>query len=174
MGSVRVWLFGALVGGIVAVPLVLYWPEDVPPPSALAAAPAPGPRPPRRSPRAQKVAPEKTGAIDDDAPAEDPQPMVVPSEGLEQLGRLELEAGMAKVRSRVLACRDVERFDGTLLVHLTIARSGSVQGVSVLPPADQTATATCVRTAVKSASFPRFRGTYLPTIELTYPFQMKE
>jgi hypothetical protein len=171
MGPVRVWLFGALIGGIVAVPLVLYWPEEAPAASTLPPAPGSSPRPSHRATRASSA--DKV-ALDDDAPAEDPQPLLVPSEGLEQLGRLELEAGMDKVRAKVLGCREVEHFDGTLFVRLTIARSGSVQSASVLPPAAETATAQCVKKAVKSASFPHFRGTYLPTIELTYPFQMKD
>jgi hypothetical protein len=89
----------------------------------------------------------------------------------EQLDRRQLEAGMQKVK--LDKCKHVEEppFTGTLTVRLTIARSGNVQSVAVLPPAEGTQTGICVAKQVKrDASFPAFRGTLVPTAELTWPF----
>ena len=88
----------------------------------------------------------------------------------EQLDRRQLEAGMAKVKDHVERCRGLEAFVGTITVKLTIAKSGNVQSVSLVSPLLRTATTDCVTKAAHNASFPRFRGTLLPTIELTYPF----
>jgi TonB family protein len=114
-------------------------------------------------------APAGEGAPDEE-PAVD-EPAVVETGGdPEQLGRHDLEAGMEKVRPAVEACQEVERFEGTVTVRLTIAKTGAVQSALVLPPADETATGACVLKAVRAASFRHFQGTLLPTVELTYPF----
>jgi outer membrane biosynthesis protein TonB len=88
----------------------------------------------------------------------------------EQLDRRQLEAAMNKIKPHLEKCRHVEEFTGTLTVRLTIAKSGNVQSVLLVTPAEKTLTSECVLKTVRSASFPRFRGTLLPTIELTYPF----
>jgi hypothetical protein len=90
------------------------------------------------------------------------------------LNRHDLENAIDRVRDKVMQCRAVEQFSGLLTVKLVITRNGSLQSASVLPPVEQTRTAECVRHALRGLSFPRFRGTYLPTIEWTYPFLFKE
>ena len=50
-----------------------------------------------------------------------------------------------------------------------IDRSGNVKSAQALEPLDQTQTGQCVAKESRHASFPRFRGTLTPTIELTYP-----
>jgi hypothetical protein len=89
----------------------------------------------------------------------------------EQLDRRQLEAAMAKVKIDKCKIADEPPFAGTLTVRVTIAKSGNVQSVAVLPPADTSATGACVAKQIRrEAAFPAFRGTLLPTIELTYPF----
>lgn len=72
------------------------------------------------------------------------------------------------------SCRDVEQFAGILTVRLVIARSGNLQSAQVQPPAAETRTADCVKHALRGLQFPRFRGTYTPTIEWTYPFLFED
>jgi hypothetical protein len=110
-------------------------------------------------------------APENEAVTEDAPTMPVGTVDLpEQLDRRQLEAGMAKVKELVERCRGLETFVGTITVKLTIARSGNVQSVVLVSPLLRTATTDCVTKAARNASFPRFRGTLLPTIELTYPF----
>lgn len=142
-----------------------------------------------RSPRAA------ARELDDEPVAEDPAPPVpAPGDVPELLGRHDLEAGMEKIQPRLAQCRaasetvtaraeergeeggegraESRREDelvSVVTVRLTIAKTGQVQSVTVLPPHDRSALAECVSRAVRTASFPRFRGTLLPTIELTYP-----
>jgi hypothetical protein len=59
-------------------------------------------------------------------------------------------------------------------VKLTIEKNGSVRSIQVQPPVDKTRTADCVKHALHGLSFPRFRGTYIPEIEWSYPFLFAE
>lgn len=129
--------------------------------------------PPRLPSAASRSKPE--GAPDNEAPVEDLPTMPVGTIELpEQLDRRQLEAGMEKARKHVERCRAVEPFTGTLTVRVTIAKNGNVQSVALLPPPetiDKTPFGECVKKALKlRGSFPRFRGTVLPTIELQYPY----
>ena len=56
---------------------------------------------------------------------------------------------------------------------MVIDRSGGVKSAHALEPLDETATGQCVAEEVRHASFPHFRGTLTPTIELTYPFYFR-
>jgi hypothetical protein len=109
---------------------------------------------------------------EDEPVADDPAARPVQSGPPEMLNRHDLENAMLKVHPKVMQCRDVEQFAGTLTVRLVIAKTGNVQALSILPPGagDKTRTADCVKRALRNLSFPRFRGTYIPTIEWTYPF----
>jgi hypothetical protein len=107
---------------------------------------------------------------EEDVVAEDPTPAMDPSGVPEELGRRELEGGMERVWPLIEACQSLEQFVGIATVELTIKNSGGVQSVTLLPPLDQTQTGECMAKAVKTASFPKFRGTLAPTINLTYQF----
>jgi hypothetical protein len=72
------------------------------------------------------VAPEDEAANEGDTPA------LPVGELREQLDRRELEAGMAKVKPSLHRCRGLG-WSGTLEVRVTIAPSGAVSGVTVLP-----------------------------------------
>ncbi len=112
---------------------------------------------------------------EDEPVAEEPVAAPVASGPPEMPSRQDLEGTMLKVSQHVLSsCRDVEQFAGLLTVRLVIARSGNVQSLQVQPPAAETRTAECVKHALHGLSFPRFRGTYAPTIEWTYPFLFED
>ena len=107
---------------------------------------------------------------EDEPVAEEPAAEPVHSGPPEQLNRHDLENALDKLKPKVLQCRSVEQFSGFVSVRLTIERNGSVRSIVVLPPVDKTLTADCVKHALHGLSFPRFRGTYVPQIEWTYPF----
>jgi hypothetical protein len=134
------------------------------------------PSPVKRAPRQARVDPRRAAvaAPEDEPVAEEPAAAPVQSGPPEQLSRHDLENAIDKVRSRVLACREVEQFTGFLTVKMVIGKSGNVQSASVLPPVDKTRTADCVKHALHHLSFPRFRGTTVPSIEWSYPFLFKD
>jgi hypothetical protein len=143
---------------------------------------APGPTPRVRTLRpphpVRAAAAADAGArTPDDETAEDTPPAPVaagPNDLPEQPSRHDLEAGMERVKKQVARCQSLEQVTGALWVRVVIARSGSVQSVSALPPHDKTPTGECVAKAVKhEASFPRFRGELTPTVELTFPFYFR-
>jgi hypothetical protein len=145
---------------------------------------APLPQPVEHAPRARKktvanrpgagAAAVPVAAPEDEPVADDPAAAPVQAGPPEMLNRHDLENGIDRVRDKVMHCREVEQFVGLMTVKLVIARNGSVQAALVQPPLEHTRTAECVRHALHGLSFPRFRGTYLPTIEWTYPFLFKE
>jgi hypothetical protein len=112
---------------------------------------------------------------EDEPVAEEPAAAPVLSGPPEMPSRQDLEGAMLKQSQHVLqSCRDVEQFTGLLVVRLVIARSGNVQSMQVQPPAAETRTAECVKHALRGLSFPRFAGTYAPTIEWSYPFLFED
>jgi hypothetical protein len=134
------------------------------------------PAPVVRAPRQARLDPHHAAVAqpEDEPVAEEPTAQPVQSGPPEQLTRHDLEMGIDKVKLRVLQCREVEQFSGFLTVKLTIERSGSVKSAAVQPPVDKTRTAECVKHALHGLSFPRFRGTWVPQIEWSYPFLFAE
>lgn len=136
-----------------------------------------GPLPPpvaRTAPRTHAApSPEGVAAPDDEPGPEEPAAAPVRAGLPETLDRHALENTLARVKAKVLACQAVEQVTGFVTVKMVIAKSGSLQSVTVLPPVDKTPTADCVKHALRHLSFPRFVGTYTPTIEWTYPFLFK-
>jgi hypothetical protein len=116
------------------------------------------------------MAPSKRDTRDvEDEPVEEP-PVPPSLDGRpELLGRRELQLAMDALRRRFSGCKGIENLSGNLQVKLRIARSGAVESVSILPPHEPTPTDNCIRQVARSGSFPRFRGTRIPVIELTYP-----
>jgi hypothetical protein len=125
-----------------------------------------------KDPAAQAAHPAQE---DENAPEDEtPTLNVLTAGGLpEDPDRHEMEAAMDKVRKRVEACQSLEQLAGIIQVRLVIDRSGNVRSAHVLPPLDETQTGLCVAREVKHASFPRFRGTLTPTVELIYPFYFR-
>jgi hypothetical protein len=115
-------------------------------------------------------------APDDENAPEDETPTlsVLTAGGLpEEPDRHEMEEAMEKVRKRVEACQSLEQLAGIVQVRVVIDRSGNVKSAHAVEPLDETQTGQCVAREVKHASFPRFRGTLTPTIELVYPFYFR-
>jgi len=136
------------------------------------------PPPVVRAPRQARAAMDPRHAAvaqpEDEPVAEEPAAQPVQAGPPEQLNRHDLESAIDRYRSKVLACKSVEQYNGFLTVKLVIERNGSVRSTSVMPPLDKTLTADCVKHALHGISFPRFRGTYIPQIEWTYPFLFGE
>jgi hypothetical protein len=125
----------------------------------------------RRKARPAEGDPAAALAQPEDEPvADEPAARPVQSGPPEMLNRHDLENAMLKVQPKVMQCRDVEQFTGMLKVRMVIAKTGNLQSMTVLPPAEKTRTAECVKKALRNVTFPRFRGTLIPTIEWTYPF----
>jgi hypothetical protein len=157
----------AVAGTVVLAALLIAWRRGEP---------APTETPPVVTPRLRALSsppapqPAASPSSEEDVVAEDPTPAMDPSGVPEELGRRDLEGGMERVRPQVEACQSLEQFVGIAMVELTINHAGGVQSVTLLPPLDQTQTGECMAKAVKTASFPKFRGTLAPTIDLTYQF----
>src|SRR5262245_8483722 len=123
-----------------------------------------GPLPAPVAHKPRKARPILPGALavpppEDEPAAEEPTARPVQSGPPEMLNRHDLENAIAKLKPKVLQCRDLEQYTGLMEVKVVIAKSGSVQSLSVLPPVAQTRTAECVKHALRGLSFPRFRGT---------------
>lgn len=134
------------------------------------------PAPVVRAPHKARVDPRRAAVAqpEDEPVAEEPTAEPVHAGPPEQLNRHDLEAVIDKIKPKVLQCRDAEQFSGFLTVKLTIEKNGAVRSTVVLPPVDKTRTADCVKHALRGLSFPRFRGTWVPEIEWSYPFLFAE
>jgi hypothetical protein len=166
------WRNRALVVALVtcAVALAIWWIRE--PDGKVSAPPITVPKLKRPTRHGAASAPD---SIESDTVEEAPTMPVGTSELPEQLDRHQLESGMAKTFNAVERCHDVERFVGRIRVHLVINKSGNPEKVQLVEPEVRTPTTDCVVKAVhRNATFPRFRGTLLPTVELTYPFLFKE
>jgi hypothetical protein len=80
-----------------------------------------------------------------------------------------IAAALTRLKPRVQACYEKERQSGIVNVEVTIARSGRVSAASATGKFAGSATGACVATAVKSASFPRFRAA---SLKVDYPFMI--
>jgi hypothetical protein len=168
-------LGGALLLGGAAVAAAWIRPEEPPPTAApsvrtlrLGARPAAAGSTSAVGPTAP---PPSSAPAPEDEPVADEPVAVETGDVPESLGRRDLQDGMDQLRPAVLACAtETEPFAGLLTVHITIAKTGGVQSVEVLPPNDEAPIVKCVEKAVRAATFPRFAGTLLPTVELTFPF----
>ncbi len=87
----------------------------------------------------------------------------------EQLDRGAVLGGLSKVKPRVLACKDQFKVSGMAMVSLTIGKTGRVSSATVKGSLAGTPTGECISRAVKSASFPPFKGSPL-TVD--YPYQL--
>jgi predicted Zn finger-like uncharacterized protein len=88
----------------------------------------------------------------------------------DQLEKGQIVGGMSKVKGKVAACYDQFKVPGMASVNVTIQKSGSVSNATVGGAFAGTPTGSCVEKAVKSASFPKFKGS---AMSLTYPFMLR-
>jgi len=83
------------------------------------------------------------------------------------IGRADIERAMAAVASDINECASVLELKGVMKVQFTVSGDGP-SPMKVLPPFDKGEAYLCFRTALKKASFPRFkRGKVIP---VEYPF----
>lgn len=88
----------------------------------------------------------------------------------EQLEKGQIVGGMSKVKGKVAGCYDQFKVPGMASVNVTIQKSGAVSSATVGGAFAGTPTGSCVEKAVKSASFPKFKGS---PMSLTYPFMLR-
>ncbi|MEO6951942.1 MAG: hypothetical protein ABI321_09030 [Polyangia bacterium] len=77
----------------------------------------------------------------------------------QQLGRAQIEKGLATVQPRIKRCH--EEYDETGMVGVTLVldgTTGKAREVDVAPPFDTTPAGICVRTVLKAAQFSRFKN----------------
>lgn len=141
-------------------------PEDKPA-AEVAAAPTPKPTPGKKT---------DLDSLIDDAIGKKPAaaapakaaPAAAPKSDLpDQLTMNDIRVGMGKIKNSVQACYDKFQIEGKATVRLTITREGAVSAAAVKGKFFGTDTGTCVVTAVKKASFPKFSG---KEMTITYPF----
>ena len=157
-----------------------------------AAAPAPGPKlarndpSPASDPPAAPARKSKKGGDDLDAllngaspEKESPKPRAVEREERaasndadlpDQLDKGQIVGGMGKVKGRVAACYEQFKVPGLANVAVTIGKSGKVQNAAVSGAFAGTPTGECVSKAVRSASFPPFKGA---AQTINYPFMLR-
>ena len=82
-----------------------------------------------------------------------------------------ITAAMGKIKGRVQACYEKFQQTGVATVELAIAKTGKVQSANVSGKFADSETGACVAGAVKTASFPRFKG---PTLKIDYPFLLQQ
>jgi predicted Zn finger-like uncharacterized protein len=88
----------------------------------------------------------------------------------DQLDKSAIVGGMGKVKGKVASCYDQYKVPGMANVSVTIAKSGGVSSASVSGAFAGTPTGSCVEKAVKSASFPKFKGA---AQTINYPFMLR-
>ena len=90
----------------------------------------------------------------------------------EQLKPSDIQKGMAGIKGRVQNCYAQYNVPGMVNVTVTINPSGRVSSAQVTGKFAGTPTGTCVASAVKGASFPRFKGSAMSGID--YPFMLSK
>jgi hypothetical protein len=86
------------------------------------------------------------------------------------LGPDQIKAGMSSVKGRVMACYDKYDVAGVARVSVTIGKAGKIASASVSGEFAGTPTGECVSEAVKTASFPKFKG---KPISIGYTYLLK-
>ena len=88
----------------------------------------------------------------------------------EALSQDQIKSGMGGVKGKVQGCFDKYQVAGLAKVSVTIGKSGKVSSANVTGEFAGTETGSCVATAVKSASFPRFKG---KPLSISYTFLLR-
>lgn len=88
----------------------------------------------------------------------------------ESLTRSQIQAGMHGVKGRVQGCYDRYKVPGMASAKVTIGRNGRVASARIKGKLAGTPTGACVKSAVRSARFPRFKGS---PMSITYPFILR-
>jgi hypothetical protein len=87
-----------------------------------------------------------------------------------QLSRQDVERAMAPIQQKVHDCYVEFEERGMVTARMTVDGAGKVDEVTVLAPFDKTPTGYCVKTAIRSAEMPRFRG---DKMQITFPFYLR-
>ncbi|HXU71669.1 MAG TPA: GYF domain-containing protein [Polyangia bacterium] len=87
-----------------------------------------------------------------------------------ELDKGQIVSGMQRIKGRVGGCFDQYKVPGMANVAVTIAGSGRVSSANVTGQFAGTPTGDCVAKAVKSASFPKFKGS---PQSIVYPFILR-
>lgn len=103
-------------------------------------------------------------------------PLVLrPGDLPERLSRRDLERGLDKVRPRIQRCEGKWAGDPIATVRLVITTAGAVRSVELPEELKDSELGRCVTDALRSASFPRFRGNAtLTQVEWILPLRLPE
>jgi hypothetical protein len=88
----------------------------------------------------------------------------------EALGQEQIKGGMAAVRGKVQACFDKFQVPGLAKLNVTISKAGAVTSARVTGDFASSPTGECVTAAVKTATFPRFKG---KPLSISYTFLLR-
>ncbi len=88
----------------------------------------------------------------------------------DQLDKGAIVGGMGKVKGKVGACYEQYKVPGMANVAVTIGKNGRVSNAAVSGAFAGTPTGDCVSKAVKTASFPQFKGS---PQSINYPFMLR-
>jgi predicted Zn finger-like uncharacterized protein len=88
----------------------------------------------------------------------------------DQLDKGAIVGGMSKVKTKVADCYTQYKVPGLANVSVTIGKSGHVSSANVSGSFSGTPTGSCVEKAVKSATFPPFKGS---PQTINYPFMLR-
>lgn len=87
-----------------------------------------------------------------------------------QLTPKQINATMAKVKSKIADCGQTFDVSGTATVKLLVDQEGRIEQLDVLAPYDKAPVGYCVRAAMKGLTFPPFKG---EKMTIPYPFRLR-
>jgi hypothetical protein len=88
----------------------------------------------------------------------------------EQLSRADINRALTPMRDKARACYREYEEAGTAMARIEIAPAGSIDSAIILPPFGDTPSGHCLRAALRTIRFPRFKG---DKMVIQYPFQLK-
>lgn len=106
-----------------------------------------------RRPDVKPAEPVKDPTTNEKEPPKQP-----PKQSAKELSESDIELGMNSIASKVLACDKDDGARARARVRVTVATSGEVSAVVVQGRFANTPIAACVATAIKSISFPPWKG----------------
>ncbi|MDW8283041.1 MAG: hypothetical protein RMK29_15095 [Myxococcales bacterium] len=88
----------------------------------------------------------------------------------ERLSPSQVEAALQPVQAKIHECYvEYQELSGTVRVQLVLSGEGKLTHIGLSPPFDKAAIGVCIRSQIKTATFPRFRG---EPMRIEYAFQV--
>ncbi len=121
---------------------------------------------------AVKVAPDKSCPKKGDEELSQAEMVVASQNALlpEHLTSKQVEGSLAPVQDKIHDCYvEFEELGGTVRVQLALNGEGKFTQIILAPPFDKAAIGLCIKSQIKTASFPRFRG---EPMKIDYAFRV--